>query len=129
MPTLQITSVFTGQTWDGEVDTTDLDQIFRLFNRVDTPDAERLTKMGFNQPSMSSGDILVLNNINYVVASTGFGRLTDTQAATYRFQIEKPSDDARRPMFCKMVGDALTYYGNDGQTGIAPDGTLTTEES
>lgn len=123
MPTLQITSVFTGQTWDGEVQTTDLDEIFRLFNRVDTPDAERLAKLGFNQPSMSSGDLLVLDNENYVVASRGFGHLTDSQAAAYRFQIERAGrSDVHSPAFPKMEGDALRFLGNDGHVEIAPDG-------
>jgi hypothetical protein len=46
------------ETWEGTVATDDLEEIFRFFNRVEEGDGERLAEIGFDLPSMSSGDVV-----------------------------------------------------------------------
>ena len=81
---IAITSVFTGQRWEGSLDLElgndanteqKLDRLFRLFNRVTDEDAERLEKIGFRQPSMSVGDVVEVDGQRYEVAPIGFKRV------------------------------------------------------
>lgn len=75
---LKITSFFTGQTWEGRVELSgetpeqQLEDAWRVFNRVEAGDHERLEEVGFVQPSMSMGDEIVLNGTTYIVATVGF---------------------------------------------------------
>lgn len=67
------------QLWTGSVpadENADPDvvneQIFRMFNRVDEADNERLEKWGYRLPSLSVGDVITWNGVAYEVASVGF---------------------------------------------------------
>lgn len=75
MAKITVESVFTGQTWTGEVPDHEIatdDMIFRYFNRVDEADCDRLDQIGFDQPSMSKGDIFEVNGRRVRVLSVGF---------------------------------------------------------
>ena len=71
-------------TWTGSVDldrpqgtsTEDaLEQIFRLFNRVDFADGERLEALGYRLPSLSEGDEVTLDGETWEVSILGFRRV------------------------------------------------------
>lgn len=83
MAHVKITSAFTNESWEGEVDLhlrwrtsdpTRLEQIFRLFNRVDEADSERLERMGYTLPSLSVGDRVELDDEVWYVHPIGFKR-------------------------------------------------------
>lgn len=61
-------------SWTGEADVT-LDTVFRFFNRVDEADCDRLEALGYNMPSLSVDDLVVLDGVTYQVAATGFTKL------------------------------------------------------
>lgn len=48
------------------------ERLFRLFNRVDLPDAERLDDWGYRLPSLSVGDVVTHHGNAYEVAGIGF---------------------------------------------------------
>jgi len=54
-------------------------QIYRLFNRVDEEDGERLEKLGYRLPSLSAGDVLVWGDQGFSVKSIGFENLKDSR--------------------------------------------------
>jgi hypothetical protein len=75
-------------TWTGEVElqapadktTGRLSEIFRLFNRVEEADCERLAALGYELPSLSVGDLIELDGHTWRVAPVGFqlqGGLTE----------------------------------------------------
>ena len=81
--TVVITSVLTGESWRGDVDTGlpedapvehKLERLFRLFNRVDEEDVTRLEMIGYRQPSMSCGDTIDLDGQTWKVSACGFER-------------------------------------------------------
>lgn len=129
MHSIKIMSVFTGDTFNGQVDTDDLDKIFRMFNLVDDADAVRLHKMGYRLPSMSAGDIVWLDDQPYICASTGWDKLSNAQAAAYSIEIGNAASnpEARGPFMPKMQGETLRYLGDGGYHNIAPDGFVTVE--
>lgn len=65
-------------TWTGAVQlaTTEpedrLELIFRLFNRVDDSDCERLEKWGYKLPSLSTGDSVTMEGKTYRCESMGW---------------------------------------------------------
>lgn len=73
---LTIWSHFEGKTWTGEIPGTfedgSLDVIFRLFNRVEEGDAERLEAWGYTLPSLSVGDRVTVAGQRFVVMPIGF---------------------------------------------------------
>jgi hypothetical protein len=86
MANVKITSVFTGDTWQGEVDlprvpaeraSENLELLFRLFNRVDERDTTRLDDIGYTLPSMSVGDRVEVDGVAWRVEPLGFERETD----------------------------------------------------
>ncbi len=71
--------------WSGQVNARDLDDIFQQFNRNSPEDALRLQVLGFNQPSMSVGDFIVVHTSSqahvlepgfYIVLPLGFAQVT-----------------------------------------------------
>jgi len=52
-----------------------LNQIFRTFNRVDIADGEFLKQIGYELPSLSSGDEITIGIQTYRVESTGFSEV------------------------------------------------------
>jgi hypothetical protein len=91
---LTIWSHFEGQTWEGEIPdgeaseplfggtiTTDrdavLEYVFRLFNRVQQEDVERLDALGYELPSLSTGDRVTLPDGSvWHCASIGWEQVT-----------------------------------------------------
>lgn len=76
---LTIWTHWEGKTWTGDApisrfQPTDdkLDEIFRFFNRVDEGDHERMAACGYELPSLSVGDKILLADQWYEVASLGF---------------------------------------------------------
>jgi len=51
-----------GPTWTGDVPAGDLDAIYRLLNRVTAADHRRLRELGYFLPSLSMGDVIVLDD-------------------------------------------------------------------
>lgn len=79
-----------GPEWTGEVDITVtayhkptmvLEQLFRLFNRVEDGDGERLERMGYKLPSLSSGDVVTMEGKHYLCASAGWKVINDEELA------------------------------------------------
>lgn len=67
---LTILSSFTHAVWKGDYRSNLegealLEEIFRNFNRVDGADVHRLTEIGFNQPSLSAGDVVAIDGPVY----------------------------------------------------------------
>jgi hypothetical protein len=87
---LTIWSHFKGQSWTGEIqelpgnERNVNEQIFRLFNRVDVEDGERLDAWNYNLPSMSVGDMLTHSRKTWLVADIGFVQLTPYEAEVLR---------------------------------------------
>ena len=65
--------------WEGEVESDDLEDIFRAFNRVDEEDATRLEEIGYKLPSLSVGDIVVRETDQQMVASCGFREVSTAE--------------------------------------------------
>lgn len=66
-----------------------LESIFRLFNRVDRGDAERLERMGYNLPSLSVGDVVEIGDRRWEVAGMGFEELESRSAVAARRDFER----------------------------------------
>jgi hypothetical protein len=73
-------------TWEGEVDVrrgatsgTTNSEIFRMFNRVDALDVERLDALGYTLPSLSAGDLIV-----WVGTETTHGRMFIVDGVGFR---------------------------------------------
>jgi hypothetical protein len=84
----------TDPTWTGDIHTSSrkhteaLEQIFRLFNRVNDADCERLMATGYTLPSLSAGDIVTIDNEPYLCANIGWiavdsGWVEDYKAMPY----------------------------------------------
>lgn len=78
-------------TWTGEVEARDLEDIFRIFNRVDDEDCERLDEIGYHLPSLSVGDVVSYDGTYKIVAFAGFKDIAEDE---YRFI--RQSRDPRR---------------------------------
>lgn len=65
---------FTGMTeWNGDIEFDgDIEDLYRMFNRVTQADSDRLEALGYFMPSMSVGDIVTLGSTTYQCASVGF---------------------------------------------------------
>lgn len=73
--------------WTGEVDVRDLEDIFRLFNRVDADDALRLEELGYHLPSLSVGDVVSYGGTYKIVADQGFEDIVEGE---YHFIRQSP---------------------------------------
>lgn len=75
-PEYRIGALYEGRdaepTWSGEVEVRDLEDIFRLFNRVDEEDSVRLMEMDYRLPSLSVGDVVSYDGTCKIVADHGF---------------------------------------------------------
>jgi hypothetical protein len=60
------------EVWQGLIPQMTLEEIFRFFNRVEDADVERLKGIGFDLPSLSSGDIVTVDGTQWRVAAVGF---------------------------------------------------------
>jgi hypothetical protein len=74
--------------WEGDVDidshitvldgpVTDewrLDYLLRFFNRVDFEDTQRLEQIGYDLPSMSMGDEVEMDGVNWICSMAGWKR-------------------------------------------------------
>jgi hypothetical protein len=83
---LKIYSHFEGDVWEGDVPELDSieeydeverdsvvnEHIFRLFNRVDEGDNERLEAWGYRLPSLSVGDVIEYDGRAWKVDDFGF---------------------------------------------------------
>lgn len=65
--------------WSGEVEIpmgadrdAFLDNVYRFFNRVDDADNERLDDIGYNLPSLSSGDTVMFDGKVFYCAPVGW---------------------------------------------------------
>jgi hypothetical protein len=81
-----------GITWRGTVALADLrrylppeapvtrermnEAIFRFFNRVDDSDCARLEAIGYRLPSLSAGDLVTVETVTFLVATSAFERVT-----------------------------------------------------
>jgi hypothetical protein len=86
---LKIYSHFKDQVWEGEVPELDSieeydeverdavinERVFRLFNRVDDEDNERLEAWGYRLPSLSVGDVIEYDGQAWKVDDFGFQRI------------------------------------------------------
>ena len=52
-----------------------LDIVFRLFNRVDDDDVQRLRYIGYNLPSLTAGDLVTFAGNTWRCASVGWEML------------------------------------------------------
>jgi hypothetical protein len=73
---ISIWSHFRGQTWTGEIPQSTNGEIFRLFNRVDVEDAERLSVWNYTLPSLSVGDTISYDGRTFAVEGVGFIEVT-----------------------------------------------------
>lgn len=76
-------------TWTGEVPVGDLFEIFASFNRVTADDHARLRDLGYYLPSLSVGDVIVLDSdtpspSHHFVAVVGFVELDPDEYAAIR---------------------------------------------
>lgn len=71
-------------TWCGDVEPNPHDgdmneALFAHFNRVTDTDGRRLADMGYNLPSLSTGDLLSWGGVTWRVDAMGFTKLTGTR--------------------------------------------------
>lgn len=65
-------------TWEGEVELKpdtphfQLEQVFRLFNRVEQADVQRLRDIGYTLPSLSTGDHVTLDGVRWRCCAVGW---------------------------------------------------------
>jgi hypothetical protein len=74
---ITITTVLRYGVWQGQLDLPGndqeaLEQVWRLFNRVETEDVERLEEWGYRLPSLSVGDRVTLDGKDYWVNDLGW---------------------------------------------------------
>ena len=62
----------------------DPEGVFRAFNRVDDADCRRLEEWGYRLPSMSVGDLVVIDATTYRVDSIGFTKISDNKDMALR---------------------------------------------
>lgn len=125
MDTILIFSTMTGQSWEGESESRDLEAIFREFNRVDDADCQRLEDKGYDLPSLSTGDFVGLSSGSgeyewYLCAGTGWQPVTTRQVLIpqmdYQYakdlarQNGKPADEVRPPMFLNVDDQGALVY-------------------
>jgi hypothetical protein len=71
-----IESHWRGERWEGDIpdakSATPLEHVFRYFNRVDDDDHERLLAIGYRLPSLSVGDVVVVDGKRWRCASVGW---------------------------------------------------------
>lgn len=79
---------FPATSWEGSVDLdlsngpeAALEQVFRQFNRVTDEDVSRLTRIGYNLPSLSTGDLVTLDGRRWRVAPVGFREVVTADEA------------------------------------------------
>lgn len=65
--------------WVGEVESADLEDIFREFNRVTEADCERLEEIGYALPSLSVGDTVEVEGKTWLCAGVGWVEDHDCQ--------------------------------------------------
>jgi hypothetical protein len=65
---------------DSEYQAETNEALFRLFNRVEPEDSERLEAWGYRLPSLSVGDVIAWGGNSYRIDSVGFTKLTNTDA-------------------------------------------------
>ena len=133
MSKISIISTATGRVWEGEsatdVDLDGMEALFREFNRVDEGDNERLEALGYDLPSLSSGDFVCVNDGEdawWLCANVGWQRVTPRQAVLPALDYQSaqalaPSQgryaaEVRPPMFLKVEDDgALVYMTPDSR--------------
>lgn len=150
---LRILSTMTGKAWEGDVSygferstpTATLESIFRAFNRVDEADCKRLDDLGYNLPSLSSGDFVRLTDDDgatywYLCASVGWVPVTERQALIpqkdYEMACRTAADrgeyanEQRPAMFLSVREDgALIYMRPTGGWQIVPQDSAPTTVS
>ena len=123
---IDIYSTSSGKQWDGHVPTMNLEQIFRWFNRVDESDAERLSRYGYDLPSLSAGDFVGVDGVFYLCASIGWVPVTHRQASIPQFDYLNAVqlngwENTRPPMFFRSHEDgSITYMHPAGWTKRIP---------
>lgn len=134
---ITIFSTMSGKQWKGEVEPQwiiapdaegEMERIFRLFNRVEQEDCDRLEGIGYDLPSLSSGDFVQdYNGQWWLCASVGWQKVTARQAILPQMDYKIAQETAhtrgeyaaevRPPMFLKVdENGALSYMRHDGTT-------------
>jgi hypothetical protein len=75
MPHIIIESHWRDERWEGDVDVpgeNPLEAIFRLFNRVDDGDHERMAAIGYTLPSLSVNDHVTIDGQRWRCAPAGW---------------------------------------------------------
>lgn len=132
---ITIFSTMSGKQWKGEVEPqwiiapdaeSEMERIFCLFNRVEQEDCERLESIGYELPSLSSGDFVEdYNGQWWLCANVGWVKVTARQAIIPQLDYKAAQATAhergeyaaevRPPMFFKMEGTSMTYMRHNGQ--------------
>lgn len=155
MNTITIVSTMTGKTWEGELPhnvaldvaaghtareagaTCGLESIFRLFNRVNFEDTQRLEQMGYELPSLSGGDFVQVDGQWWLCASSGWKRVTArqvlmtsldySQALAHASRNGTYADQVRPPMFLAVHNGDLVYMRPNGGWRMVPQSGGTTD--
>jgi hypothetical protein len=86
------------EVWQGLVPQMDLEGIFRFFNRVEPGDGERLEALGYDLPSLSTGDLVTVGGKRWRVASVGFEEAVAEKLLTGETEGRPGSDETRVPI-------------------------------
>lgn len=106
-----------------------MEHVFRYFNRVDEADVIRLKSVGYELPSLSSGDFVQVDGEFWLCGNVGWQRVTMRQAlipqmdyaTAVSMAAERGQADQVRPaMFLSVEGDTLVYMTPDAKWKTVP---------
>lgn len=106
-----------------------LEHVFRYFNRVDEADVTRLNGIGYELPSLSTGDFVQVDGEFWLCANVGWQRVTMRQAllpqmdyaTAVSMAAERGQADQVRPaMFLSVEGDTLVYMAPNAKWKTIP---------
>lgn len=142
---ITILSTMTGKKWMGSVPPesvidvdpeAQLERIFRFFNRVEQADCDRLDALGYDLPSLTSGDFVEIDDQWWLCASGGWEKVNARQALTPQTDYigallrapreGKYADQVRPPMFLSVAeSGSLVYMHPSGEwVEIPPQGPI-----
>lgn len=126
-----IVSHFSARVWQGEMpgNYPSPDEIYRFFNVVDAPDIERLRAIGYEQESMSNGDLVYHGEMHdwFLIQSTGFEPVSMRAAMLYygacAVAAQGRDEGQRSPAYARVITQE-----DSGSNGFLPgdvDGIVT----
>lgn len=82
--------------------------LYRIFNRVDEADTQRLEALEYRLPSLSPGDVIAWDKHAYRVLAIGFERLEPTGALSANVRHRAPGDPS--PALRELIGEYVQAH-------------------